>query len=168
MKLWLDDVRPAPSDYEYHAYSVDAAKMMIESAEELGEPIEVIDCDHDLGDYAEHGGDGIKLLDWLLERNTLYPIKLHTANPVGRANMQRMIDRYWYRDDETNIENNDTLEKDEYGRENNKAQTIRSLDKLRMAHLFNDMQKNPTKYPQDVESWLTWLNQKSGDNIFNL
>ena len=95
MKLWLDDVRPAPGDYEYHAYSVDAAKMMIESAEELGETIEVIDCDHDLGDYAKNGGDGIKLLDWLLERNTLYPIKLHTANPVGRANMQRMIDRWW-------------------------------------------------------------------------
>ena len=51
---------------------------------------------------------------------------------------------------------------------NNKAQTIRSLDKLRMAHLFNDMQKNPTKYPQNVEDWLTWLNQKSGDNILNL
>lgn len=168
MKLWLDDIRPAPSDYEYHAYSVDAAKMMIKSAEELGEPIEVIDCDHDLGDYAEYGGDGIKLLDWLLERNTLYPIKLHTANPVGRANMQRMIDRYWYRDDETNVPNNETLEREEYGCENNKAQTIRSLDKLRMAHLFNDMQKNPTKYPQNVEDWLTWLNQKSGDNILNL
>ena len=85
MKLWLDDVRPAPSDYEYHAYSVDAAKMMIESAEELGEPIEVIDCDHDLGDYAKNGGDGIKLLDWLLERNTLYPIKLHTANIITQS-----------------------------------------------------------------------------------
>ena len=97
MKIWLDDVRPIPpnSDFEYHAYSVDAAKMFIKSAEELGEPIELIDCDHDLGDYEPYGGDGIKLLDWLLERGTLYPIALHTANPVGRANMQRMLDRYW-------------------------------------------------------------------------
>ena len=23
------------------------------------------------------------------------PIKIHTANPVGRANMERTIDRYW-------------------------------------------------------------------------
>ena len=69
--------------------------MMILEAERNKENIEIIDCDHDLGDYACYGGDGIKLLDWLVERETFYPIKLHTANPVGRANMQRMIDRFW-------------------------------------------------------------------------
>ena len=95
MKLWLDDIRPAPPDYTHIAGSVNAAKMMIESAEEIGEPIEVLNLDHDLGDNEPHGGDGIKLLDWLVERQTFYPIILHTANPVGRANMQRMIDRYW-------------------------------------------------------------------------
>ena len=55
----------------------------------------MIDCDHDLGDYAFDGGDGIKLLDWLVERRTFYPIELHTANPVGRDNMARLINRYW-------------------------------------------------------------------------
>ena len=95
MKLWLDDIRPMPNSYTHHAHSVNAAKMMIESAEEIGEKIECIDCDHDLGDYAKDGGDGIKLLDWLLERNTLYPITLHTQNPVGRLNMERMLKRYW-------------------------------------------------------------------------
>ena len=69
--------------------------MLILEAERRKETIELIDCDHDLGEYAKYGGDGIKLLDWLLERNTLYPIKLHTANPVGRNNMQRMLDRFW-------------------------------------------------------------------------
>ena len=88
MKIWLDDIRPMPVDYDYHASSVDAAKAMIKMAESENEPVELIDCDHDLGDYARYGGDGIKLLDWLLSRGTLYPIKLHTANPVGRANMQ--------------------------------------------------------------------------------
>ena len=96
MKLWLDDARPMPNEYDYHAHSVEAAKMMIKSAEDLGEPIEMIDCDHDLGEFANYGGDGIKLLDWLVERGTFYPIKLHTQNPVGRANMQRIIDRYWH------------------------------------------------------------------------
>ena len=62
---------------------------------EQQEKIELVDCDHDLGDFAIDGGDGIKLLDWLLERGTLYPVKLHTMNPVGRDNMQRMLDRYW-------------------------------------------------------------------------
>ena len=58
-------------------------------------PIELIDCDHDLGDYAKDGGDGIRLIDWLAERGSFYRIELHTMNPVGRENMQREIDRYW-------------------------------------------------------------------------
>jgi hypothetical protein len=60
-----------------------------------GAGIEIIDCDHDLGDYFPDGGDGIKLLDWLCERGTFYPIALHTANPVGRENMLRLIRRHW-------------------------------------------------------------------------
>lgn len=41
------------------------------------------------------GGDGIKLLDYLAETEQYYPVKLHTMNPVGRENMQRLINRYW-------------------------------------------------------------------------
>lgn len=95
MKIWLDDTRAIPDNYTHHALSVNQAKELIIEAEKKKERIELIDCDHDLGLYAKDGGDGIKLLDWLLERNTLYPIKLHTANPVGRANMERIISRYW-------------------------------------------------------------------------
>ena len=58
--------------------------------------------------------------------------------------------------------------KDEYGRIEDKAHVIRSLDKLRMAHLFNDMKNNPEKYPDNVERWLEWLNKDSGDSIDNL
>jgi len=93
MKIWLDDVRVAPDGY-VHCRSVNEAINVIEKFEKQ-EKIELIDCDHDLGDFAINGGDGIKLLDWLLERGTLYPVKLHTMNPVGRDNMQRMLDRYW-------------------------------------------------------------------------
>ncbi len=95
MKLWLDDMRSMPADYTHHAYSVEAAKMMIMSAERTGEGIEVLDLDHDLGEYAQYGGDGIALLDWLIQRETFYPIKLHTANPVGKNNMQKLIGRFW-------------------------------------------------------------------------
>lgn len=55
MKIWLDDIRPAPEGYVW-CKSVNIAKRTIESAEE---PIVLIDCDHDLGDYAYDGGDGI-------------------------------------------------------------------------------------------------------------
>ena len=67
MKIWLDDIRPAPEGYVW-CKSVNSAKSVIESAKE---PILLIDCDHDLGDYAYDGGDGIKLLDWLVE-NSLF------------------------------------------------------------------------------------------------
>lgn len=93
MKIWLDDIRPAPEGY-VHCHSVNAAKAVIREWENR-ETIECIDCDHDLGDYARDGGDGIKLIDWLAERGTFYPIRLHTMNPVGRENMRRTVERYW-------------------------------------------------------------------------
>lgn len=58
--------------------------------------------------------------------------------------------------------------KDEYGRINNKAQVIRSLDKLRMAYLLDDIKKNQDKYPNDTMEWVEWLNTDSGDSIDNL
>lgn len=93
MKIWLDDLRPAPAGF-VRCRSVNEAKKAIAENEKT-QPIKLIDCDHDLGDHAADGGDGIKLLDWLLERGTLYPVALHTMNPVGRENMRRMLQRYW-------------------------------------------------------------------------
>ena len=46
MKIWLDDLRPAPEGYVW-CRSVNEAIRFIKSTE--GE-IELIDCDHDLGD----------------------------------------------------------------------------------------------------------------------
>lgn len=94
MKLWLDDLRPVPYGYE-GAKSVNEAKKLIQEAEHNGIEIEALDLDHDLGDYADQGGDAIRLLDWLAERETFYPVEIHTANPVGRANMERILVRYW-------------------------------------------------------------------------
>lgn len=94
MKLWLDDLRPVPYGYE-GARSVNEAKQLILEAEHNGIEIEALDLDHDLGDYADQGGDVIRLLDWLAERETFYPVEIYTANPVGRANMERILARYW-------------------------------------------------------------------------
>jgi hypothetical protein len=55
--------------------------------------IELIDIDHDAGIYAQHGGDYIKLLDWLEETGRSYPIRIHSMNPVGVANMRAIIQR---------------------------------------------------------------------------
>ena len=94
IKIWLDDLREAPEGY-CHCHSVNETIRKIIECEKKYVVIDEIDCDHDLGDYASDGGDGIKLIDWLAERKTHYPVKLHTMNPVGRENMQREIDRYW-------------------------------------------------------------------------
>lgn len=103
MKLWIDDCRSAPHGY-FHCYSVYQAIELIELAEfrneqennlELAQssPIELIDIDHDAGEYANDGGDYIKLLDWLEETGRNYPIRIHSMNPVGRENMRRIIER---------------------------------------------------------------------------
>ena len=125
MKLWVDDVRPAPEGYEW-ILSVDMAINYIECVnnyqdrwdgmkspiqhfildetdrnallqmcdERIQEnTIELIDLDHDAGDYAEFGGDYIRLLDWLEETGRNYPIRIHSMNPVGRENMRRIIQK---------------------------------------------------------------------------
>lgn len=69
MKLWIDDVRPAPEGFP-HCFSVNEAKRAIEESEkspwyehwengvcvESRQGISLIDIDHDAGDYAADGG----------------------------------------------------------------------------------------------------------------
>ena len=94
MKLWIDDVRPAPLSKDWiQILSVNSAKWAIQYWEKLNLHIELIDIDHDAGIYASEGGDYIKLLDWLEETGRNYPIRIHSQNPVGVANMRRIIKR---------------------------------------------------------------------------
>lgn len=120
IKLWVDDVRPAPKGYKW-VKSVNEAIKFIEANEacikrlmERGHncflerdyvgrnkcyqnvnnvEIELIDIDHDAGDYAFDGGDYIKLLDWLEETGRNYPIRIHSMNPVGVQNMRAIIQK---------------------------------------------------------------------------
>lgn len=125
MKLWIDDVRPAPEGYVW-CKSVNETKEMLIEREELIKDleqksarlningyhtsannlckgiayntIELIDMDHDAGDYVSDGGDYIKLLDWLEETGRNYPIHIHSQNPVGIENMRRIIKRNGWRE----------------------------------------------------------------------
>ena len=94
VKIWLDDEREAPEGYR-HCHSVNETIKLIKDCERNTVYISELNLDHDLGEYAKDGGDAIKLLDFLVQRETFYRVELHTANPVGRANMQRTINRYW-------------------------------------------------------------------------
>ena len=97
MKLWIDNVRPAPEGYIWVA-SVNNAILKIQIAESFNYSIDIIDIDHDAGDYASDGGDYIKLLDWLEETGRNYPIHIHSMNPVDVENMRRIIQRNGWRE----------------------------------------------------------------------
>lgn len=90
MKLWIDDMRPAPNGYIWIKTVEDAIRTIKNSAKS---DIEIISIDHDAGDYAIYGGDYIKVLDWLEETGQNYPIHIHSMNPVGRINMKAIIKR---------------------------------------------------------------------------
>lgn len=92
MKLWIDDVRPAPTGYVW-CKSVGQTKQVIRDNELRYETIELLDIDHDAGDYAFDGGDFIKLLDWMELTNRSFPIRIHSMNPVGVENMRRIIQK---------------------------------------------------------------------------
>ena len=98
MKLWIDDVRPAPIGYIWLksvVESISAIETIEHNCNKLGSEciIRLIDIDHDAGDYAEDGGDYIRLLDWLEETGRNYPIRIHSMNIVGVANMRAIIER---------------------------------------------------------------------------
>jgi len=124
-KIWVDDLRPAPKGYHW-CKSVNETIKFIQSTEDCIQrcmdrghncfldrdyagrnrcyntanyvDIELIDLDHDAGDYASDGGDYIKILDWLEETGRNYLIRLHTMNPVGRENMRAIIQRNGWRE----------------------------------------------------------------------
>lgn len=67
--IWLDDddTRNQPEFDHLHFHSVNETKSFIESHE----GVYVLDLDHDLGGYADDGGDAIKLIYWLIENGIL-------------------------------------------------------------------------------------------------
>lgn len=100
MKIWVDDVRPAPEGYAWcksvsdTIYEIEGNEMHNWVPDNINDdPIILIDLDHDAGDYKNQGGDYIKILDWLEETNRNYPIRIHSKNPVGVENMRRIIRR---------------------------------------------------------------------------
>lgn len=107
MILWVDDIREPPQKENYRwVKSVNEAKDAILGFEnwksrgmmEDGAEIELIDIDHDAGDFYFDGGDYIRLLDWLEVNDACYDIRIHSMNPVGVSNMRRIIERNGWRE----------------------------------------------------------------------
>lgn len=99
MKLWIDDLRPAPEGYLPFRTVNDALRYIRLNSDY----IELIDLDHDAGDCAKDGGDYINVLREM-ERLTIVKkmdfshikFRLHSMNPVGLQNMRAIIqDNGW-------------------------------------------------------------------------
>lgn len=108
MRLWLDDLRPAPDGWA-HAYTVEEAiDLMLDRG-----PVEDMSLDHDLGHIRDCPGcladprdpamvrhidapNGKHFVLWMIEHNCWPKNKptVHSQNPVGREVMQGLIDRY--------------------------------------------------------------------------
>lgn len=93
IKIWVDDVRPMPGSYNYHCYTVDDTIELIYAMEKAGHTIALIDLDHDAGEFEYAGGDYIRILDFLEDYGYEGAIRLHTMNPVGRQNMETIIEK---------------------------------------------------------------------------
>lgn len=100
MKIWLDDVRPAPDGDWLWIKSVNKAIAFIEVHRPPIDPIEIISLDHDAGEFYYEGGDYIKVLqrmEWMSRVDgkdfSHIQFHLHSQNPVGVANMRRIIER---------------------------------------------------------------------------
>jgi hypothetical protein len=94
-RLWLDNVRPMPQGFDYHARSVPEAISCLMSG-----TVEHISFDHDLGDPVQ---DGHLLAKWI-EQAAFYgnlgrlTWEIHSDNPVGSANIRQAMehaDQFW-------------------------------------------------------------------------
>ena len=106
MKLWIDDVRPAPKGYLWVKSVKEAKREIIKfltvgimSNKEAPFPLELLDIDHDAGDYYNDGGDFIEILKWFEKTKTpCPPIRIHSMNVVGVENMRRIIQKNGWRE----------------------------------------------------------------------
>ena len=91
MKLWLDDIRPAPEGWTWNLHvdnMIDDIKWLMHR----GYVIEMISLDNDLGELEK---EGYKVLDWLesLQIPIEFGIHIHSANPVARDRMRAIIQK---------------------------------------------------------------------------
>lgn len=114
MNLYLDDCRSAPDGYKL----VKTARECIDVLRSV--QVEHLSLDHDLGDACEKcwrqdelnelftkscvtgckcdcHGTGYEVCLWMAEHDVwpTHKPQVHSANPVGAANMRSVIERYW-------------------------------------------------------------------------
>lgn len=102
--IWLDDKRPKPNSPFYfvqviHAHNYKEAIHFLYKYLKFGN-IVYVDFDHDLGETKS----GYDVAKWIVEaqqEHTTFRAKVlyhvHSMNPVGRANIEQLLDHYGYK-----------------------------------------------------------------------
>jgi len=101
MRLWLDDIRPAPPGFDVHVKTAQDAIRLLKSGK-----VSEVSLDHDLGEGSDVGidvGTGYDVAVWIERQafdGTVPRIvwNVHSANPVGRRRMELALqnaDKFW-------------------------------------------------------------------------
>ena len=98
LKIWVDDVRPAPEGYVWLKSVNEVKKYLADPHILCNYEIKLIDLDHDAGDYAKDGGDYIRILDYLELVGYNGDLRIHSMNPVGVQNMRNIIQKNGWRE----------------------------------------------------------------------
>ena len=102
MRLWIDDIRHAPTGFVWAKTSKEAkAAIMFYERTFSGEDTIVISLDHDAGEFAQDGKDYIEVLNWLETEgivDTGYFFHIHSMNSVGAENMRKIIQKNGWRE----------------------------------------------------------------------
>jgi len=94
MKLWIDDVRPKPDDFDLEAKTFAHAIKLLRKYK-----VTFISFDHDLGEEKS----GYDIARWIEEKafnNEISKInwQVHSANPIGRDRIilaMKNAEKYW-------------------------------------------------------------------------
>ena len=96
MRIWLDDVRPMPSDFDKHVKTEQEAIDILKTGE-----VTHISFDHDLGEFENGTGYNVaKFIEANAYDGTIRYLTwtIHSANPVGRQNIEAAMnaaERFW-------------------------------------------------------------------------
>ena len=97
MRVWLDDKRPMPADFDKHVVDAIHAIRLLQTRK-----VTFISLDHDLGDrtIVGEGNDVAKFIEFAAYQNMIPRLEwaIHSQNPVGEKNMLVALQRadgYW-------------------------------------------------------------------------
>ncbi len=94
IKIYLDDERSTPEGWNRFYTAEELIFFLDDDLRSHLDNIETISLDHDLGDGKKTGYNFLLWLEEKVHEDPTFPIPeivIHSANPVGRANMARVL-----------------------------------------------------------------------------